>query len=582
LKETLNTEIEKFDILQPIVAIFILFFLTVTFIYIFFVVNIDKEIKDMTTIFVSIFLILTVLLFLVIKFYINKLTRKISQIYRENLEYEKFSNNYLNALENTSPNLLISFVDNKIGKFNKAFLDLTGYENLDSFHKKHKCISELFINKEGYLKNDSSCENWLKYIMKRPDSLHKVIFKKNDVEHIFIVSARELKIDDKDRIIATFIDITEFENLQNRFKLAINATQDGLWDWDLTTGEVYFSARWKKQIGYEENELENLLKIWEEHVHPDDLKQAEFDIQQNVEGKTNLYENKHRLKHKDGSWVWIHDRGQTLFDENNKPVRMIGFHTNITDKVRIEKELHDNEEMMIAQSQNAAMGEMISMIAHQWRQPLSVISMSANNIMADLELDIIEYDSLKDTSTEIMEQTIELSKTIDDFRNFFKPKKTKEIVSIHEVFDDAFKIISKSLENNDVEIIKIFKSDKKIETYSRELMQVILNILKNSKEVLCEMKVENKIITINTYDYENSVVIEISDNAGGIPQGVIPKVFDPYFSTKNDKTGTGLGLYMCKVIIEKHLNGKINATNKEDGACFTIMIQDKKDKKIKR
>jgi len=530
-----------------------------------------------TIIIISILSVFYILLFLLVKFYIKNLTSNISEIYANKLKYEKFSKDYLNALEDTSPNLLISFLENKISKVNKAFLDFTGFKDIESFKKSHKSISELFIVRTGYLSNFLGTKNWLEYILDKPYHLQKVILRKDNEEYIFLVNARELNIDDKSRVICTFIDITEFEKLQTQFELAINATQDGLWDWDLKTNNVYFSPRWKKQLGYEDDELENILNTWTKLVHPDDLEQAQFDIQQNIDGKTILYENKHRLKHKNGSWIWILDRGQTIYDENNKPIRMIGFHTDITEKMIIEQELHDKDEMMIAQSQNAAMGEMISMIAHQWRQPLSVISMAANNIMADIELESIEYKSLKDTALEITKQTNELSNTIDDFRDFFRPKKSKEIVSVHKVFDDAFNIINQSLENNNVFVIKDFQSEKEIETYSRELMQVILNILKNSKEILCEKEIINKEITIRTYDYEDNVVIEISDNAGGIPKRFIPKIFDPYFSTKNDKTGTGLGLYMCKVIVEKHLNGRINATNKENGACFTIIINDKKD-----
>ena len=112
------------------------------------------------------------------------------------------------------------------------------------------------------------------------------------------------------------------------------------------------------------------------------MEQALSDIQANIDKKTSIYENKHRLKHKDGSWVWIFDRGQTVYNENNEAIRMVGFHTDITDKKAIEKELQDKDEMMIAQSRNAAMGEMISMIAHQWRQPLSIISVSYTHLRA--------------------------------------------------------------------------------------------------------------------------------------------------------------------------------------------------------
>ncbi|MEA3554613.1 MAG: HAMP domain-containing sensor histidine kinase [Campylobacterota bacterium] len=227
---------------------------------------------------------------------------------------------------------------------------------------------------------------------------------------------------------------------------------------------------------------------------------------------------------------------------------------------------------MIAQSRHAAMGEMISMIAHQWRQPLSVISMGANNIIADIELKTLDEKVLYDGSIEILEQTKELSKTIDDFKNFFKPIKTVEDILPEDIFNDAFNVVGKSLENNEIEVIKEFKNGKKIKTYSRELMQVFINIIKNAKEALAENKIKNRKIYIMMKDTKNLVEISICDNAGGIKSDIIDKIFNPYFSTKYEKSGTVLGLYMSKTIIEKHLNGTIEVGNSSSGACFKIKL----------
>jgi len=575
MKKILDAETLKFKILQPIVTVFITFFLIILFSSFYFEEDIIHN-SENTLFYYLILIVLFISLFLVTKFYITKFSNRLVNTYNENLKDLKFNEHYLKTLEDSSPNLILSTIGKDIEKVNKTFLNFTQHKNLESFHTQYKCISDLFIKRKGYLEQYIDGEYWIDYVLKRPYLLHKTILKKENSEHIFIVNSRKLSIDGKERAMFTLNDITEFANLQKRFELAINSTRDGLWDWNLTTNEVYFSPQWKKMLGYEDNELENIFPTWKDRVHDEDRAQTLFDIQQNIDGKTQQYVNKHRLQHKNGSWVWILDRGQTIFDENNQPIRMVGFHTDITEKTLIEEELHDKDEMMIAQSRNAAMGEMISMIAHQWRQPLSVISMGANNILADVELEMIDKDSLKEVSDEIIIQTNELSKTIDDFREFFKPKKKKEIVSVHDVFEDALNIIGKSLENNDITLNKKFHSKKQIKTHSRELMQVILNILKNAKEILHENKIKNKEILISTIDDEDGVKIEICDNAGGIPQWVIPKIFDPYFSTKNDKTGTGLGLYMCKTIVEKHLHGTIHAFNNNNGACFKIILKDKK------
>ncbi|MEA2049637.1 MAG: HAMP domain-containing sensor histidine kinase [Campylobacterota bacterium] len=236
------------------------------------------------------------------------------------------------------------------------------------------------------------------------------------------------------------------------------------------------------------------------------------------------------------------------------------------------KKFIEQEEIMIAQSRHAAMSEMISMIAHQWRQPLSIIAMDANNIIADVELDMVDNSTLKKGSLNILEQTQELSKTISDFKNFFKPIKNITNIYLEDIFKDTLNVVGKSLQNNNIEVIKEFKNHKKIKTYSRELMQVFINIIKNAKEALVENDIKDKKIYITIKDTKNLVEINISDNAGGIKPDIINKVFNPYFSTKSEKNGTGLGLYISKTIIEKHLNGTITVKNIKDRTCFKIKL----------
>ena len=574
MKQQFNQEIIELNSLKPILSIFILFFI-VTVISVVYIESLTFKNQNNEIFFlillISIFSIVT---FFIIKYISNKFYKNVNNIYTQNLKLIQFNKKYLQAVEDSSQNFIITAIGDKIERVNKSFLNFTGYQNLSDFYLEHSCISELFVTKEGYLSNKINGEHWFSYVTNRPNILHKAILKKDNTEYIFIVETNKINIDEKQRSITSLINITEFENLQTRFKLAINGTKDGLWDWDLVTNQVYFSAQWKKQLGYEDNELDNKLVTWEERVHPDDLKQAYIDIQSNIDKKTPLYENQHRLKHKNGSWVWILDRGQTIYDENEKPIRMVGFHTDITEKKQIEQELHDKDEMMIAQSRNAAMGEMISMIAHQWRQPLSVISMGANNIMADIELEILDEKNLKNISEEIIIQTNELSNTIDDFRNFFQPKKEKEYISVNNIINDAIKIIKTSLDHNNVELHTSLIHTKKINTYSRELLQVILNILKNAKEMFVENNVEKRDIFIDVIEHQNHLEVEIKDNAGGIPQNVLSKIFDPYFTTKNEQNGTGLGLYMCKIIVEKHLDGELIASNWNNGASFKIKLRE--------
>ena len=230
------------------------------------------------------------------------------------------------------------------------------------------------------------------------------------------------------------------------------------------------------------------------------------------------------------------------------------------------------DEIMLAQSRNAAMGEMISMIAHQWRQPIATIAMWANNISVDIDMNDINEKNFSMYAKNINEQTKHLSQTIDDFRNFFRPDKSKEKVMVKDVMEDCLGVIGKSIQNNNIEIEKNYSSELFIEIHSRELMQVFLNIIKNAKEALEGKDIKEPKITINIYEDEYNVITEIKDNALGIKEDILSKIFNPYFTTKGVHSGTGIGLYMSKTIVDQHLGGSISAENITNGVCFKVSI----------
>lgn len=372
---------------------------------------------------------------------------------------------------------------------------------------------------------------------------------------------------------------TALKAVKERLEYAVNGTQDGLWDWDLLSNEIYFSPRWKEMLGYSDNELPNVFETWNNNVHPDDLENALKAIAISHEKPGQFYENIHRIRHKNGSWVWILDRGQTLFNTEGKAVRMVGFHTDITRQKELEQELLEQEEMIIAQSRQVAMGEMIGMIAHQWRQPITGIAMEANILLLDVELDEVNNERITKKAKEILNLTSHLSKTIDDFRNFFRPNKDKDEVKIVDILMEAEQIIGKSLEHHNITLSISSDEQHSIQTYSREMLQVFLNLIKNAQEAIEQNTHIDGRINANVTDKEDFILITVSDNGGGINESILNRIFEPYFSTKGKETGTGLGLYISKTIINKHLHGTISAQNIKDGVEFTIIIPKQIDKK---
>jgi len=235
-------------------------------------------------------------------------------------------------------------------------------------------------------------------------------------------------------------------------------------------------------------------------------------------------------------------------------------------------ERKQQEQVLVQNSKLAAMGEMIGMIAHQWRQPLSSISTVAGNLQVYIDLDMYEKDQFMTMLSEINNHAQYLSNTINDFRHFFKPDNPQDEVLLHEVINSTMSIIGKSLEYKNVCVINDCSFQNQILTYPNELMQVFLNILKNSSDAFVENETVAPQIVIKGYEEHPYQIIEIIDNAGGITEDVIDKIFDPYFSTKGPGIGTGLGLYMSKMIVEEHCLGQLMVRNEDDGACFTIKL----------
>jgi signal transduction histidine kinase len=217
------------------------------------------------------------------------------------------------------------------------------------------------------------------------------------------------------------------------------------------------------------------------------------------------------------------------------------------------------------------------MIAHQWRQPLTAISSTSSDLYMKIMLDNYTKEYFNTKLEKIDELSQHLSSTIDDFRNFYKEDKQKENIIYSEIAMGAFNIVSTSLEYKNISLLSEFHCQKYINVLVNELRQVVLNLIKNAEDILIEKEIKNPYIKVSTYDDETHSYLEVLDNGGGIPKEIMEKIFDPYFSTKTKKDGTGLGLYMSKIIIEEHCNGALLISNTEDGAKFTIKIPIAKD-----
>jgi signal transduction histidine kinase len=249
---------------------------------------------------------------------------------------------------------------------------------------------------------------------------------------------------------------------------------------------------------------------------------------------------------------------------------------------KIPKKLFDRitsqQEILIQQSKTSAMGEMIAILAHQWRQPLNQISVLIQEIEFKKKLNLLSDEEFETISNKIKNSLSYMSHTINDFRDFLKPSKEKNQFNILDTIKNTLKLIDAKFLNDYVtcEIINNSKNSIKeydLISYENEFKHVIINILNNSIDALkINTEENNKKITIELFNKKNIIIIKISDNAGGIEDSIKDKIFEPYKSTKEAQQGTGLGLYMSKLIIENNFHGKISAQNLDNKAVFTITL----------
>ncbi len=270
-------------------------------------------------------------------------------------------------------------------------------------------------------------------------------------------------------------------------------------------------------------------------------------------------------------------------DYLTKPIDENLFINRITLYSKLHNEVIKNrkkDQLMFQQAKMAALGDMISNISHQWRQPLSAISTTASGIILKKSIDNLTSNDLDKELENIIEITKYLSRIIDDFRTFFKKDAEKLEYTLPTLLNKSISLVKVLYDNAEIKIIKNIQDDISLYIYENELIQILINLFTNASHALDDVIYE-KLIFLDAYvDDSNMVIIKIKDNAGGIKNDILTKVFEPYFTTKHESQGTGLGLYIANEIITKHMSGKIEVENSSyiynnidcTGALFTLTL----------
>lgn len=371
-------------------------------------------------------------------------------------------------------------------------------------------------------------------------------------------------------------DITQHRELeasfkQNEafFKRAQQMAKIGSWSLDIEENRLQWSEEVYRIFEYDPEDFEASYEAFLTMIHPDDHEYVSNAYIRSLEEKT-PYSIEHRLLMPDGRIKYVHEECETLFDGNGEPVSSFGTVQDITEMKELEIEHGINQELMFQHSKMAQMGEMITSIAHQWKQPLHQLNSMLPGIEDDFENGILTREALAAKLDEIEMLTAHMSQTIESFQNFFHPDKHRTRFRAADAMAKVFTLFGSEFERVKIRYDLTIASDFYIFGSEKEFVQTMLSILQNAKECFIHRDVREPGITIRIDKIDGRGVVIVQDNAGGIPEELVDKIFDPYFTTKREGHGTGLGLYIAKKLIETGLGGRLSVENGRDGAVFTI------------
>jgi PAS domain S-box-containing protein len=382
-------------------------------------------------------------------------------------------------------------------------------------------------------------------------------------------------------------------------------------------GRVSFGdARWidvnnafSRMLGYSRQEM--LAIPWPEMTHPEDVDLDLVPFQQMAAGRLGSYMVEKRFLHKEGHLVWARLSLSLVRNAHGDPDYEIAIIEDITSRKHAEEvvrqakdqleervrertqelekayadlkreteerlaaveDLRKNEQLLIQQSRLAALGEMLGNIAHQWRQPLNVLGLLIQQLAMDYEYGGVTQEHLDKEVAKAMQLILHMSQTINDFQNFLQQDKQKVCFNVNEVVATTISLLEATLKTMNVTVEIDQKEEITITGYRNEFAQVVMNIVTNSRDVFRERNIASPKVVITLFRESGRSVVTIADNGGGIPEAIIEKIFDPYFTTKGPDRGTGIGLFMSKNIIEKSMNGVLTVRNTGEGAEFRIEV----------
>ncbi len=411
---------------------------------------------------------------------------------------------------------------------------------------------------------------WKEFIAKINKTYNEYDQARISSDNVLAVSLKEMEILQAEK---AKLNADVLKELNENLSLVLQASDLGVWDWNLDTNAVNYDKRWCEIIGYEQKELEHNLETFMKLVHPDDIERVLTLADNYIKGLSPKFDVRFQMQHKHGEWVHIHAKGKIIkFDDTGRPKRFMGTHNDLTEEIRNQKEIEHHKSKLFHQSKLASLGEMSAGIAHEVNNPLAIIAGSAELLAKFID----RPDKFHAKIDSILRSCARISKILNGLKKFSRSAEKNEfkLIDLSQIIDEAVVLTEMKSTRASTPVMKDCRGNLKILCDDLGLEQVLINLINNGIDAVKNN--EERWIKVTAHNDNEMVILRVIDSGPAIPHELEEKIFDPFFTTKTVGEGTGLGLSITRGILDEH-HATIALNRHFPTTCFEIKFLSPKD-----
>jgi PAS domain S-box-containing protein len=409
-------------------------------------------------------------------------------------------------------------------------------------------------------------EMWNNFLLKIDKTYREYDEARQSSDNVLAVSLKEMELMQEER---ARLNADTLKELNANLSLVLQASELGVWDWNLETNNVVYDRRWCEILGFTPDDLIHELSTFQALVNPDDINRVMNQAADYIAGKINKFDVKFQMKHREGHWVQIHAKGKIIkFNPEGKPLRFMGTHSDMTEEVRTQKEIEQQKNKLFHQSKLASLGEMSAGIAHEVNNPLAIIA-GAAELLNKFKDNPEKFNSKVDS---ILKSAHRISKILNGLKKFSRSGSSIEMkeFNLSSIIDEAIVLTEIKSSRASTPVSRDCPEHLSLVCDDLSLEQVLINLINNAIDAV--KLNEEKWVKLTAHEAEESLILRVIDSGATIGQELEEKIFDPFFTTKKVGEGTGLGLSITKGILDEH-QASISLNRSFPTTCFEIKFK---------